>query len=434
MEKGRPVQGSQASVEELQDEIAALRARVAELEAREAEPANPVDLAELLTSLPAVLRWSSRGMVTQWSAEAERLFGWTSEEAIGQSIIDLFVPENIPRNEAHTGLEAVFLGQLHGSRSMTRTKSGDAILCRWTHSILRDEHGTPVEVVSEIERCGDDLMSEQLVIQSRHILLSVVNNSPNAIYVKDLQSRYVMVNRRGLQMAGRTLEQMIGHTDEAFLPAHLAAWAREQDRLALERGEPLEYEQVLPLAQGDRTMLIVKFPMYGPSGRPIGVCGIGTDITERRQAEAERLALQQQMIEAQRAALRELSTPLVPIAGGVLAMPLVGMIDSVRAAEIMDTLLEGIGRQQARVAILDITGVRVVDTQVANALVGVARAARLLGAEVLLTGISPAVAQTLVGLDLELGGLVTLGTLQSAIAYALRGEAKRAAPKRAERA
>jgi rsbT co-antagonist protein RsbR len=144
------------------------------------------------------------------------------------------------------------------------------------------------------------------------------------------------------------------------------------------------------------------------------------DLTPQRRAEQERLGLQEQIIEAQRAALRELSTPLVPLADGVIAMPLIGMIDSVRAYQVMEKLLEGITTLRARTAILDITGVTVVDTMVADALLKVARAARLLGAQVILTGIGPDVACSLVQIGADLSGIVTLGTLQSGISYALR--------------
>ena len=85
----------------------------------------------------------------------------------------------------------------------------------------------------------------------------------------------------------------------------------------------------------------------------------------------------------------------------------------------METLLEGIGEQHASIAILDITGVRVVDTQVANALIRTAQAAQLLGARVILTGITPEVAQTLVQLGIDLRSVATRSTLQSGIAYAL---------------
>jgi rsbT co-antagonist protein RsbR len=155
------------------------------------------------------------------------------------------------------------------------------------------------------------------------------------------------------------------------------------------------------------------------SKEPLGIACVARDITEQKRAEAERIALQEQVIEAQRAAIRELSTPLMPLSDGVVAMPLVGTIDSGRAQQIMETLLEGVAEHQARIAILDITGVQVVDTQIANALVQAAQAVRLIGANVILTGIRPDVAQTLVHLGVDLSHLVTRGSLQSGIAYAL---------------
>ncbi|HEU4322566.1 MAG TPA: STAS domain-containing protein [Roseiflexaceae bacterium] len=144
------------------------------------------------------------------------------------------------------------------------------------------------------------------------------------------------------------------------------------------------------------------------------------DITERKQAEEALVQSlrQEETIRAQQAALAELSTPLIPISDQVMVMPLIGAIDSHRAQQVIETLLAGISRNGAQVAILDITGVPVVDTQVANILLRVAQSARLLGARVVLTGIRPEVAQTLVGLGADLAGVTTLSTLQRGIAYA----------------
>lgn len=149
------------------------------------------------------------------------------------------------------------------------------------------------------------------------------------------------------------------------------------------------------------------------------ICAFTRDISERQDAEAERAALQQQIITAQQATLRELSTPLIPISDTVVIMPLIGTIDSTRAQQVLETLLEGIAQHQAAIAILDITGVQVVDTQVANALIRAAQAGKMLGTQVLLTGIHPRIAQTLVQLGIDLSGIITHGTLQSGIAYAL---------------
>ncbi len=150
-----------------------------------------------------------------------------------------------------------------------------------------------------------------------------------------------------------------------------------------------------------------------------------TEMQQKEQAlrasEDERKAYQEQIIEAQQAALRELSAPLLPISDSVVVMPLIGSIDTRRAQQVMETLLEGVSQNRADVAIVDITGVQVVDTQVANALIQAAQAVKLLGAQVVLTGIGPTMAQTLVSLGADLSSIVTRGSLRRGIAWAMQG-------------
>ncbi|KPL86229.1 hypothetical protein SE18_13035 [Herpetosiphon geysericola] len=154
-------------------------------------------------------------------------------------------------------------------------------------------------------------------------------------------------------------------------------------------------------------------------GVAVRMLGLVQDMTERKQAEVMRDQMQGQIIEAQAAALRELSTPLIPINERTVIMPLIGSIDSARASQIVESLLQGVSQMNAGVVILDLTGVPVVDTQVAGALLQAARAVRLLGAEVVLTGIRPEIAQTLVSLGINLNDVVTLSNLQSGIERAL---------------
>jgi len=117
--------------------------------------------------------------------------------------------------------------------------------------------------------------------------------------------------------------------------------------------------------------------------------------------------------------VRELSTPVIPVHDGVLVLPLVGMMDSSRSAMLMESLLNAVQKERASVVIIDITGVPTVDTGVANHVMRSARAAALLGAQCVLVGVSPAVAQTMVQLGVDLGDLVTRRNLQSGISYAL---------------
>jgi ABC-type sugar transport system substrate-binding protein/anti-anti-sigma regulatory factor len=133
--------------------------------------------------------------------------------------------------------------------------------------------------------------------------------------------------------------------------------------------------------------------------------------------------LQQEVIEAQQLALQELSTPVIPVLdtpqGGIIVLPLIGSIDSMRASNITRALLTGIREHQAAVVILDITGVSIVDSGVANHLNKTIRAARLKGAQAIITGVSEAVAETIVDLGIDWGSIDTLSDLQTGLVVAL---------------
>lgn len=128
--------------------------------------------------------------------------------------------------------------------------------------------------------------------------------------------------------------------------------------------------------------------------------------------------LQEEIIAFQRNLIRELSTPTIPISDEILVMPLSGTVDTTRAQEIMDTMLQAIEHSNVRVLIIDITGINMIDTEVANHLVLSAQAARLLGVRVMLVGIRPEVAQTIVHLGINLSSILTASTLQTGIEYA----------------
>ncbi|QRV29809.1 STAS domain-containing protein [Streptomyces californicus] len=128
----------------------------------------------------------------------------------------------------------------------------------------------------------------------------------------------------------------------------------------------------------------------------------------------------EQIISSQASQLMELSTPVVKLWDGVIAVPLVGTLDSARTQVVMEKLLQALVDTGSEQAIIDITGVPAVDTQVAQHLLKTVVAARLMGAECTISGIRPQIAQTIVALGIEFGDIVTKASLADALQHALR--------------
>jgi len=150
-----------------------------------------------------------------------------------------------------------------------------------------------------------------------------------------------------------------------------------------------------------------------------GVAISNARLFEETQAALDRLQEAYKVQEALAATVRELSAPVVQIWEDVLALPLVGAIDAARAQRITENLLQGINRHHAKAVIIDVTGVPVVDSSTAHHLLQAIRAAELLGAHCILTGISADVAQAMVSAGIKLTGVATLVDLQAGIRYAI---------------
>lgn len=147
-------------------------------------------------------------------------------------------------------------------------------------------------------------------------------------------------------------------------------------------------------------------------------------LVEEQRATATQLAESLQAQQRLNQMFMEVSTPVIPVRDDTLVIPIIGNIDSQRVHNLFNTALQALEAHQARVLILDITGVAVMDTQVAAALIQVARATALMGAETILAGIRPEVAQTLVSLGTDLVSLRTTATLQTALEFTFNGRSQ----------
>ncbi|MDI3283285.1 PAS domain-containing protein [Polyangium sp. 15x6] len=252
------------------------------------------------------------------------------------------------------------------------------------------------------------------------VLRSVTENAPDGIGIAKPDGTVLYANpafcaMMGSEDASRGHFSDFVHPDEGPKLAHIAEVA---ERVGHWDGN-LRYKR----ADGTSFNARLKaFRVKSTDGELIARCVLVRDATPEERAEEQRRALEEEMQTAQAEALRELAAPLLPLAEGVLAMPLVGSLDAARTPRIIEVMLEGITRTGAGHVIVDITGVPVVDAEVAESIMRAARAALLVGAEVVLTGVRGAVAKTLVDLDVDLGGMDTWSTLRAGVAHAIAHE------------
>ncbi len=160
-------------------------------------------------------------------------------------------------------------------------------------------------------------------------------------------------------------------------------------------------------------------PVHNERGEVTHVAGVSIDVTETKRTEQD-LRAKLEFIQKQQQVIHSLSTPIIQVWDRVLTLPLMGMFDSTRAAEVMETVLQEVVRTRARYAILDLTGIEAIDTATADHLLKLTQAIRLLGAEGIITGIHPAIAQTIVGLGLDLASIATRSTLREGLQYCIQ--------------
>jgi len=287
-------------------------------------------------------------------------------------------------------------------------------LARASERMISGDFSAPVQVdirdeLGEVVRSFNGVASALLAASAQR--QAVVDNAVDGIMTLEEDGRIASFNPAAERIFGLDASEAIGQPVGQIIPAphsdqyRVVGIGRE---VTGRRADGVSFP--LDLAVGEMRM--------GDQHRYIAIVH---DLTERKRAAEERARLQEQIIRTQAATLAELSTPLIPIDDEVVVMPLIGALDDRRTQQVLEALLHGVEQRRARVAILDITGVPVVDTQVANGLLLAAQAVRLLGARVVLTGIRPEVAQTLVGLGVNLENLITHSTLQSGIAHAMNG-------------
>ncbi len=317
-----------------------------------------------------------------------------------------------------------------------------------TKEQLLQELAKAHERISELETLKDQhKQAEKALWESEKRFRSIAETASDAIIIFDTYENIFYWNQAAQDIFGYRAAETRGHLLTSIMSEEFCEIVKREMDQVIGTGESDIVGKTIEATgvrkNGERFPLELSMGTWKSNG-DVFFTAIGRDVTMRKQAEsglqkayeevekqvvertselqretAERERLQQEIIETQKQTLEKLSTPITPIMERIIVVPLIGSIDSARARNITRNLLAGIRSHRAKIVILDITGVSVVDSGVADHLNRTIQAARLKGAHTIITGISDAVAETIVDLGLDWKGIETLPNLQTGLLAAL---------------
>ncbi|MDI1475755.1 PAS domain-containing protein [Polyangium sp. y55x31] len=431
----------------LEEECAALRARVAELEARLAamestgkephragstpDPEGELSLfrAALHTLGDGIILCNREGRLLYFNAAAEVMVGQgpSGADASDWSRYGAYLPDGVtpfPLNDLP--LARALRGEVTDGVEicMRSERQPQGVSVAVSGRPIRNEEGELLGAVVvfcdigerkryELERQRRQHADEQRTaaekekLRMARLLQGLLDNLDVVVWAVDSKGVCTFHDGRGSDSAGITRGQLIGQNFLELYPTdHVARALAGNPIHVIDDGEDIIWEHwMVPVTEEDK--------------RVSEVIGMSVNITEAHHAQKE-IQAKLALIERQQEVILNLETPVIQVWDHVLTLPMVGVVDSRRAARVTDDLLAAVSRTQARFAILDLTGVEVVDTATAAHMLDILRAVRLLGAEGIITGIRPTVAQTMVSLGLDLTRVRTLATLRDGLSYAIR--------------
>lgn len=248
-------------------------------------------------------------------------------------------------------------------------------------------------------------------LAEEEIMKIILNTMPAKSFAKDKDSIWLFADEKMAYDLGLSADKMKGKSDFDLFPKELAEKYSGDDKRIMNKGKIETLEERYDIQGGETLVRTVKIPIKDENANVIGICGYFQDITKEKQMEDRIKALAKEILET--------STPVIQLFEGILIAPIIGTLDSSRTQQIMERILNSIVDTRSSVAILDITGVSTVDTATASNLIETITAVKLLGAQVIVTGIRPVIAQTMVHLGVNLSNFMTFSSLENGIKVAL---------------
>ncbi|MGL4621889.1 MAG: CBS domain-containing protein, partial [Chroococcidiopsis sp.] len=272
------------------------------------------ELTDFIENAVVPMHWVTSDGTISWANKAElEMLGYAKEEYIGRSIVEFHADQPVI-NELLSRLSNNEAVQNYQAR--LRCKNG-SICDVLIDSNVSWRNGEFVHTRCFTRNVTESLKAEELRRQSEAQLQAILDNTQAVIYLKDKQGRYLLINRRYEQVFNLDREKVKGKTDLDIFPKEIAEGFQANDRQVIEERKPLELEELAPQADGLHTYFSIKFPLFDSSGSVYGICGISTDITERKQTG---LALQETLrsLEFQKYALDRAAIVAITDARGII--------------------------------------------------------------------------------------------------------------------
>ena len=283
-----PIKGVHQLVHELQVHQIELELQNEELRRTQVELEAVRDCyVDLYDFSPAShLTLDTHGTIVEANLRAGTLLGINRKGLIGQSLARFFASDDQDIFHRHCR-EVLKTGRRQTCEVHLRTKA-DASCCVYLESLA--VHNKPGHIThwrTALLDITERKRTEEELRESEARLRAILDNSPGMVFLKDPEGRYLHVNRQFERAFHITREQVAGKTDEAIFAPEQAAMFRANDLKVFQAGVPLEFEEVAIHDDGPHTSIVSKFPLYGGDGKPHALCGITTDITERKRVEKE---------------------------------------------------------------------------------------------------------------------------------------------------
>ena len=342
--------------------------------------------------------------VIEWNRGAERIFGYSRGEAIGRRLAGLLF------HGEDEGAWRRLVEEEGGARIFEGTrKDGSAALCEWRIAALRDAQDRPSGALCLGEDVTARVQAMAQLEQRDRMFRAVLDTLPIVVCGYDREGTFTFHDGKGLAAGGLQPGQFLGMN---VLTIYESAG---EEVVRVLRGALAGVPQYSRSEVHNNAWESWYVPLGERSHGGTRMVSITLDASEAKRREQQELQAKLDVIEQQQKVIRDLATPIIEVWDGVLTLPMMGVIDSTRAADVMENLLAAVVSKRARFAILDLTGVEIVDTKTASYLIELVRAIRLLGAEGIITGIRPTVAQTMVSLGLDLTGIATQANLRAGL-------------------